>query len=226
MRSPRVPGCLTRRRCARSLRTRSCASPGTGGINFDGIFGPEHAELREQFDRSLKFGASGLVVLPPEVVGKVTIAGPEFVAGEHTGMEIHFEALSKNPKLGTPAESRFYDEHGVQVTSHEGRISHLNQGPGGFAIRIDFYDHLQIELLNPNDNTQPGHAQINYNFRRIRPAEALGVEEMALAVMLIITLNGSDSPKPTNCRKSAVDSPRRTAEALPIAGETDRRGSK
>ncbi|MET8776966.1 hypothetical protein ABZV58_18345 [Nocardia sp. NPDC004654] len=151
-------------------------------VSFGGVFGPEHAALREQFERSTRFGASGEVVLPAEVVGTVTITGPELVAGVYTGMEVRFEALSSSACIGTAAELRFYDEHGTQVIAHEGRISHLTKGSDGFATRIDFFDHLQIELLSPEDLSQPGHAEIKYNLRRIRPADALGVEEILTAI--------------------------------------------
>ncbi len=151
-------------------------------INFEGAFGPQHAALREQFERSTRFGASGEVVLPAEVVGAVTITGPELVAGVYTGMEVRFEALSRGAAIGAPAELRFFDEHGTQIIAHEGRISHLTRGSDGFAMRIDFFDHLQIELLSPKDHSQPGHADISYNLRRIRPADALGVEEILTAI--------------------------------------------
>ncbi|WP_280345971.1 hypothetical protein [Nocardia neocaledoniensis] len=151
-------------------------------VNIEGAFGPQHAALREQFERSTRFGASGEVVLPAEVVGAVTITGPELVAGVYTGMEVRFEALSHGAGIGAPAELRFFDEHGTQVLAHEGRISHLTEGSEGFAMRIDFFDHLQIELLSPKDLSQPGHADISYNLRRIRPADALGVEEILTAI--------------------------------------------
>lgn len=151
-------------------------------ITVGGMFGAEHAELRRQLDKSLRYGASGPVVLPAEVVRTVTVTGPELVAGEFADVEVSFEPLSKDPKLGTLAELRFIDEHGVQVISHEGRVSYLNRGWDGFAIRIEFYQHLHIEFLYPNDQTQPGHAEISYNFRQIRPADALGLEEILTAI--------------------------------------------
>ncbi|TCJ89869.1 hypothetical protein [Nocardia alba] len=151
-------------------------------VSFKGSFGPQHAALREQFERSTRFGASGEVVLPAEIVGAVTITGPELVAGVYTGMEVRFEALSSAAAIGAPAELRFFDDHGAQVISHEGRISHLTPGSHGFAMRIDFFDHLQVELLSPKDVSQPGHADISYNLRRIRPADALGVEEILTAI--------------------------------------------
>ena len=151
-------------------------------ISFNGTFEPQHAELRQQFDRSIRFGASGPVVLPPDVVGNVTVTGPELIAGEYAGVEVRFEPVGNNPALGMPAELRFYDENGSHVTSHEGRISHLHTGSDGFAMRIEFHGHFHIELLYPLNNTQPGHADISYHFRRISAAEALGIEEILTAM--------------------------------------------
>lgn len=151
-------------------------------VKFEGTFTPEHAKIREQFDRSMKFGASGSVRLPQEVVGTVRIAGPELIAGEYSNMELLLKPLSNNPNLGLPAEMRFYDEHDIQVTAHEGRITHLAAGSDGHAIRIEFYGHLNIEFLAPNNLSHTGHTEINYNLRRISPAEALGVQEILSAM--------------------------------------------
>ena len=68
------------------------------------------------------------------------------------------------------------------TASHEGRVAYLNHGTAGFTFKIEFYEHLTIELLFPLDKSMPGDARISYNFRRIRPAAALGVIEILSAV--------------------------------------------
>ncbi|MFI6774235.1 hypothetical protein [Nocardia sp. NPDC050412] len=151
-------------------------------VNFSNTFAPEHEYLRQQIERCVKFGASGRVVLPPDVVRRVTVTGPEFIAGEYTGLALTLEPMSDHPKIGAPAELRFFDQNGTQIISHEGRISHFNHGSDGIAVRIEFYGHLHIELLFPLGKSQTGHIEVNYNFRRIRPNEALGLEEILTAI--------------------------------------------
>ncbi|MFD7008121.1 hypothetical protein [Rhodococcus jostii] len=143
-----------------------------------GSFGSEHTAVQRQFEHALKYGASGPVVLPPEVVRQLTISGPELIAGQHSNVEVRFEPLSENPHVGELAELKFFDAEGNEAAAHEGRVTYINNGSIGLTLRIEFYEHVQVELHYPLDKSIPGDGQISYNFTRIRPADALRVIEL------------------------------------------------
>ncbi|ETT27859.1 hypothetical protein RR21198_1499 [Rhodococcus rhodochrous ATCC 21198] len=151
-------------------------------VAFDGVFSSEQVAVQQDFERSMRFGASGKVILPHDVVRNLRVVGPELIAGEHRNVEVHLEPLNENPHLGAPAELKFFGSDDTVIASHEGRVAYLNHGTVGFTLKIEFYEHLTIELLFPLDKSVPGDACISYNFRRIRPLDALGVVEILSAV--------------------------------------------
>ncbi|MDN3460882.1 hypothetical protein [Rhodococcus sp. APC 3903] len=151
-------------------------------VAVDGVFSSKHFAVQQDFERSVRFGASGKVVLPPEVVRNLRVEGPELIAGVHSNVEVHLEPLNENPHVGAPAELKFFDDDDLVSASHEGRVAYLNPGTVGFTLKIEFYEHLTVELLFPLDKSVPGEARLSYNFRRIRPADALGVIEILSAI--------------------------------------------
>lgn len=151
-------------------------------VSVDGVFSSKHFAVQQDFERSVRFGASGKVVLPPEVVRNLRVEGPELIAGVHSNVEVHLEPLNENPHVGAPAELKFFDDDDLVTASHEGRVAYLNPGTAGFTLKIEFYEHLTVELLFPLDKSVPGEARLAYNFRRIRPADALGVIEILSAI--------------------------------------------
>ncbi|MFX1760357.1 hypothetical protein [Rhodococcus sp. As11] len=155
-------------------------SPITATIT--GSFGDEHTEVQRQFEQALRYGASGRVVLPPKVVLQLTISGPELLAGQHSNVEVHLEPLSDSPHVGAVAELRFIgvDE---QESVFEGEVTYINEGSIGVTLKIRFYGHAEVELHYPlNNKALPGDVQISYNFRRIRPTDALRVIDLVRAL--------------------------------------------
>ncbi|MBM4468093.1 hypothetical protein GS502_00940 [Rhodococcus hoagii] len=144
-------------------------------ITLEGAFGPEHSAARRAMDRAVKFGASGTVVLPAETVRSVAISGPALLAGRHENVEVRLARLTQSPYIGSRSELHFLDGDGLLMATHEGEVTHMNRGTDGFALEISFYEHLHVELLFPHDRGLPGEGKISYNFRRIRPGDALGV---------------------------------------------------
>ncbi|MGO4205661.1 hypothetical protein AB4Z09_28800, partial [Rhodococcus sp. TAF43] len=135
-------------------------SPITTSLNLG--FRPEHESIRRQFERSMRFGASGDVLLPRDVVKQVTIDGPELIRGTHTKTEIILKALGRPAAVGTPLTIQFHDTEGTLHAVHKGTVTYADSGTDGFALRAEFYGHLTCEFLTPSDSTQKGNSDISY----------------------------------------------------------------
>lgn len=152
--------------------------------NLDLAFGPEHSAIREQFERSHRFGASTQVTLPPEVVRSLTVDGPELIRGVHENVQVVLQAVGSAVAVGKPLMLQFYDHDGQLRASHKGTVTFADRGSAGHAIKAEFYGHLTAELLAPLDITQKGRCDISYTLSAIDPADAVGVLELLQLLQL------------------------------------------
>lgn len=143
--------------------------------SMDLAFGPEHSAIRDQFERSNRFGASARVTLPPEVVRSLTVEGPELIRGTHENVQVVLEAPGSTVAVGKPLVLQFYDRDGELHASHKGTITFADHGTDGYALKAEFYGHLTAEFLAPLDITQKGRTDISYTLSAIEPADAVGV---------------------------------------------------
>ncbi len=141
-------------------------------------FSPEHEAVRTQLERSLRFGASGDVVLPAEVIRQVNIDGPELIRGTHNDVEVVLRGLGISAAVGTPVTIQFSDSGGTIQATHEGTVIYADRGTDGYALRAKFYDHLTCEFLVPLERGQKGSSDISYTLTKILPRNAVGVIEL------------------------------------------------
>lgn len=92
-------------------------------------FSPEHEAVRTQLERSLRFGASGDVVLPAEVIRQVNIDGPELIRGTHNEVEVVLRGLGISAAVGTPVTIQFSDSGGTIQASHRAQSSTRTEVP-------------------------------------------------------------------------------------------------
>lgn len=153
-------------------------------ITVRGQFGPQHAELVEQFQNRVRFGTADRVVLPSETVDGIDITGPEHIARQFESGDVILEVGdSAAPGVGRSVELRFSGEDGTAIATHEGRITHLGTGTHGYALEAGFYDeHLTARFLLPKTSgrhTDSPVAQISHNIHRARPRVVLDVLRLA-----------------------------------------------
>lgn len=142
---------------------------------MDLAFGPEDSAIRDQFERTHRFGASARVTLPPEVVRSLTVDGPELIRGAHENVQVVLEALGSKVAVGKPLVLQFYDQDDKLQASHKGTITFADHGTDGYALKAGFYGHLTAEFLVPLDIKQKGRTDISYTLSAIEPADAVGV---------------------------------------------------
>ncbi|MBY4036346.1 hypothetical protein HQO38_01110 [Rhodococcus fascians] len=146
--------------------------------NLDLEFGPEHSAIRDQFERSHRFGASTQVTLPPEVVRSVVVDGPELIRGVHESVHVVLQAMGSAVAVGKPIMLQFYDHENELRASHKGTVTFADRGSDGYTIKAEFYGHLTAEFSTPLDLAQKGRSDISYTLSAIDPADAVGVLEL------------------------------------------------
>lgn len=147
-------------------------------LSFATQFGPEHDELRRQFERSIKYGSGGTVVLPPEALSNVSITGPTAFAIDNASGELHITTGTLPTAEGKAAELRFVDDNGALKGAHEGRVTYASHGTHGWAITIEFYDHAVIEIDQPDKAGDTGALHTTYNMRDIQPRQVLQLADL------------------------------------------------
>lgn len=144
-------------------------------VQFAPKFGQEHEPLFKEFSRMIEYGGSTSVVLPPEVVGKFSTLGPEWIANEGEGtLEIHPVPLPE--PVG--AELRVVSSRGAVLASLTGKIRLMSRGTKGTTIEAKFLT-LKITFRAPNDigarEGSRGEADLSYSLTGMPATSALSV---------------------------------------------------
>ncbi|MGW5524600.1 hypothetical protein [Gordonia sp. NPDC003950] len=142
-------------------------------VSFGTRFGPEHADLRNQFERLMKFGAEGTVILNSETLTSLSVDGPIPFATDGTDGELEISKESLPNAVGKSAELRFLNDDDVTAATHEGTVTYANHGTHGWAITLSFYGHAAVEIDQPNKVGEVGAVHVNYNFHSIDPNQVL-----------------------------------------------------
>ncbi|WP_078312384.1 MULTISPECIES: hypothetical protein [unclassified Mycobacterium] len=133
------------------IRPRDPDAPSRSPITLAvelGDFGEEHAELNQQLQRNIGYATTDPVHIPRELVERVVISGPDFVAGEYPPGDLHVTTAPSGAIGGRLGIKAFY--RGTFVASYEGAITHAAPGLIGGSIEADFCDsRLQLRLRLP-----------------------------------------------------------------------------
>ncbi|OZC88803.1 hypothetical protein CH254_13180 [Rhodococcus sp. 06-412-2C] len=150
-------------------------------LTVDGTLGPQHSGLAAAMRGTFGFGASDPVLLPADVVQRLTISGPAFIAGTHQNIEMQFNPISRNPHVGATAQISFETPSGDHLGQFEGEVTHIGQGPEGGALELAFYNkHLEMRVLFPlkEFSGEPIDVRIGYNLHKIGVSDAIEVLEI------------------------------------------------
>jgi hypothetical protein len=134
-------------------------------------FGPEHEELKENFENFMAYGTPERLDLPDSVVKEFTVEGPPAFAKTTEGGEVSF---IPDPKKHTPRPFTlaFYSE-GRRIASFPGTTTWVGAAQLGGSIRVNFYNALNLDLQLPFDRTAPVNMKLNLSFGGREPSEVV-----------------------------------------------------
>lgn len=134
---------------------------------------PLAPEQAEAVRRSLGYGLDEEVVLPRGVVEKMTITGPQFLAGEQRDVEVRWGPAETALRIEVNADLVFLD--GDQVTaSYPGTLKHLGRGSTGRSVRMELAGS-RMQLLMPDDPEAVASLKFAFSLEGLEPAAALRV---------------------------------------------------
>lgn len=149
-------------------------------------FGPDHAELKESFEKFMAFGAPDRIDLPADVVKAFKVEGPPAFAKESESGEVTF-APAVDDHESKPFTVVFYDGD-RRAATFPGTTSWVGSAQLGASVRATFYNALTINILLPFDKSEPVNLSLNLSFAGREPAE------VARAVTLLEHLHSGYAP--------------------------------
>ncbi|MBF4609235.1 hypothetical protein [Curtobacterium sp. VKM Ac-1393] len=122
-------------------------------MEMTATFTKDTEDLREQFDRAMRFGVAETIVLPHDVVPSISRSGADWFAGEKPVEELHLVPLDAG--AGTPVSLVAQDSEGVQIGSIAGTVKRFARGAEGGQLIVDFIGGLVAHWIVPTDTDAP-----------------------------------------------------------------------
>lgn len=117
-------------------------------------FGPDHIELRQAFEDKLKYGGSGTLVLPREVVSELRQVGPEWFEETLTDAEVHLTSTGSSERRSVKLE--VLDEGDRSVAALDGVTEIIDRGSGGATVETAFDGGLHLGWRFSDDHREGG----------------------------------------------------------------------
>jgi hypothetical protein len=147
-------------------------------VHLESTFGPEHAGLLEQVQRSLGYGVRESVSLPPEIVQKLKVTGPPILATDVDRAEVSWTPGPSN-MTGEPVDLKVLDADGTVVFSREGIAKHVGVAPLGISVEAGFGPCFTLILLVPRENGKPCEFSFKFSTEGAYPQDVLSAVELA-----------------------------------------------
>lgn len=141
------------------------------------------ADLSAAVTRSLGFGVSEAVELPPDVVTSLTVSGPEWIAQTFTNTAVLWRPISPVSDTRAAASVAFLGEDGSVQASYAGRLKARGSGSLGSSIEVDLPGAL-LRVLSPFDESAPAKLAYQFDLAGLSPAEALKVLRLRRRLLL------------------------------------------
>lgn len=122
-------------------------------VDMTATFTKESEELKERFDRAMRFGVAETVVLPHDVVPSITRRGADWFDGEKQVAEVHL--IPSDAGAGTPVTLSAEDAEGIQLGAITGTVKRFSRGSEGGQLIADFIGGLTAHWLIPADADAP-----------------------------------------------------------------------
>ncbi|MFG1697263.1 hypothetical protein [Nonomuraea sp. NPDC049309] len=133
----------------------------------------EDSALSQQIRRTFGYGTDEKVVLPAEIVERLTITGPEWLSEtvEHVHVELLPSSLASDQDVRL--ELRVLDDTGRRLASHHAKVQHGNAGYEGRCLKATFYNVAELIFMFPYDKERPATLSYAYKVDEANPADLL-----------------------------------------------------
>ncbi|MEV0624200.1 hypothetical protein AB0I81_63585 [Nonomuraea sp. NPDC050404] len=133
----------------------------------------EDSELSRQIQRTFGYGTDEKVVLPAEIVERLTVKGPEWLSEtvEHVDVELLPNTATGDQEV--LIELRILDDNSDLLASHHGRLQHGNAGYEGRCLKATFHNVAKLTILLPYDEEQSSSLSYEYQVDGASPADLL-----------------------------------------------------
>jgi hypothetical protein len=102
-------------------------------LTLDSVFGPQHRTTELAWRAAQGFGASNAGVLTSDIVKRLTITGPDWIAGTSENVEVSWTPLAGELQAGALVSLQLLDGHDELLSCHEGNLTWLNTGNLGYS---------------------------------------------------------------------------------------------
>lgn len=138
-------------------------------LTFDNVFGPQHRTTELAWRAAQDFGASDAGTLTPDIVKRLTISGPDWIAGTSENVEVSWTPLAGEPREGALVTLRLLDSHDDLLSSHEGQVTWLKTGSLGYTLEGKFYGVVELQLLFPKEIGDAGKVNVSFDVAGTTP---------------------------------------------------------
>lgn len=142
------------------------------GLEFTTHFGDEHVDLRATYQKALDYGTTRTIQLPAEVIAKLRVTGPEWIARESSRGAV--EMLPPTMPQAVPAEVRVVTPSGVTLASLTGDTKVVDSGRVGMTIEVEFRGCFTMTFTVPHKGST-GEVRMSYDVMGISGTDAHAV---------------------------------------------------
>jgi len=133
-------------------------------IRFQPDFSKADPRLGDDFADLLKFGGLDKVVLPPGVVRRFEVTGPEWIAHQSEDVTLEIYSIGDTSLAGKPLEVRFVRDDGSTAASFVGALVDRRAGSAGATFRATFAGGLELVARVPLNAGDTGSVTIHTHF--------------------------------------------------------------
>jgi hypothetical protein len=141
-------------------------------LTLNTVFGADHEELRESFDRAFSFGTPGRIDLPASVVANFVVDGPEFLAERNENVAVSWWPANPNQD-SLPVTLVFHSDRDVPIASFSGQTTWRGSASRGASLHARFCDTVTLEFLLPFDTTEQVSMKVKIDLSGASPADVI-----------------------------------------------------
>jgi hypothetical protein len=135
-------------------------------LNFERAPGDLVAEL----ERFIDYGAGERIRIPGEVITRLDVRGPAWFTPPSRPDWFEIEkVLPKSQSIRLELE----DAAGKHIGRHVGPMVDVGQGKKGLSVKVNLYDHLDVQFLLPRDTREQVRASLLIDLDQAAPGDAL-----------------------------------------------------
>lgn len=138
-------------------------------VTFKAEFTNSDSELHKQFDDKMKFGGSGMLVLPERVIKEFRRDGPEWFEDVSTGGVLEIRDVTEHQSQ--PVKVELYDDHDRKLAQLPGVTKAIDRGYGGASVETVLRGGLDMRWRFSDDFEEGGSVTLNFEPAGSTPRE-------------------------------------------------------